>query len=318
MPRTITIPKGTTLTGLAKQYGTTIAELMTLNPTIRDPEKIFAGATLNLPELADTLETGGEEDKTLPSLPVDKLSMFGDVLKMVTQRAAKQATARGGKALPEGMLKPSQVSGGTFADILGFVGEQKTRGIADIYESTVKMIDDSRTRAKDQLQMLVSTGAIAKLDDGTLKRLSDLADFDFEYLKSIRTIKKEQAEDPSKMTDLGRVGNLNKFLSDKIGEDGKIAAKTYIDGYKRWISLGGSINDFRYAYPVEEWLGEHEFENLPSGWQPKVGPTVQDVKTLPEDQQVFINQVQSKINEYEITYDEAIDKFPEIAIYLKP
>jgi len=318
MPRTISIPSGTTLSGLAKQYGTTTNELMSLNPTIKDPNKIFAGATLNLPELAGTLETGGEKEKTLPTQPVDKLSMFGDVLKMVTNRAAKESIAKGGEAFPEGMLKPEQVSGGSFADVLNLTAQQKTRGIADIYKSTVKMIEDSRTRANDQLQMLVTTGGITKLDDGTLQRLADMTDFEFDYLKGIQTAKQQEQATTTKMTDLDRVNDLNKFLSDKVGEDTKISAKSYIDAYKRWISLNGIVQDFRYAYPVEEWVGEHEFENLPSEWRPKAGPTVQDIKTLSVEDQVTIKRLQEMINNRDKTYEEVASDFPDFAIYLNP
>lgn len=320
MPRTISIPKGTTLSGLAKQYGTTTNELMSLNPTIKDPNKIFAGATLNLPELAGTLKTGGEKEKTLPTQPVDKLSMFGDVLKMVTNRAAKESIARGGEALPEGMLKPEQVSGGSFADVLNLTAQQKTRGIADIYKSTLDMIADSRTRADKQLTMLINTGAIADLDDASIKGLADLTDYPLEYIQSMRTaIQQEKAaKETTKLTDAGRINNLNTFFADKVGKDTKISAQTYIEGFKKWIGLNGSINDFKYAYPVEEWLGEHEWGKIPAGWQPKAGPTVPDVKTLPEDQQIFINQAQVSINDRDITYDEAVSKYPEIAIYLKP
>ena len=115
---------------------------------------------------------------------------------------------------------------------------------------------------------------------------------------------------------LGNILSLTDM--DKISKDGKISAASYIDAYKRWISLNGSINDFKYAYPAEEWLGQHEWANLPADWRPKAGKTVQDVTTLPEDQQIFINQVQAKINNYELTYDDAVDKYPKIAIYLKP
>ena len=44
----ITIPSGSTLSGLAKQYGTTIANLMKLNPQITDPDKIYAGQKLTI------------------------------------------------------------------------------------------------------------------------------------------------------------------------------------------------------------------------------------------------------------------------------
>ena len=44
----ITIPKGATLSGLAKQYGTTVPALMAVNPQIKDPNLIYAGAKLNI------------------------------------------------------------------------------------------------------------------------------------------------------------------------------------------------------------------------------------------------------------------------------
>ena len=37
--------------------------------------------------------------------------MFGDVLKMVTNRAMKESAEKGASAFPEGMLKPEQMSG---------------------------------------------------------------------------------------------------------------------------------------------------------------------------------------------------------------
>ena len=45
----ITIPRGATLSGLAQQHGTTVNELMRVNPQITNPDRIFAGAALTLP-----------------------------------------------------------------------------------------------------------------------------------------------------------------------------------------------------------------------------------------------------------------------------
>lgn len=47
---TITIQKGQTLSGIAKQQGTTIDALLKANPTIENPNVIYAGSALNLPE----------------------------------------------------------------------------------------------------------------------------------------------------------------------------------------------------------------------------------------------------------------------------
>jgi len=50
MPQII-IPKGATLSELAHQYKTTVSELMRLNPQIKDPDIIFAGAKLTVPAI---------------------------------------------------------------------------------------------------------------------------------------------------------------------------------------------------------------------------------------------------------------------------
>jgi len=150
------------------------------------------------------------------------------MLKMITQRSAKESMAKGSEALPEGMLAPEQVSGSTFANVLNTVTKQKTRGIADIYQSTMDMISDTRTRANDQLQTLISTKGITKLDDISLERLSGMTDYNFEDLKAIKTSLQEEGTDPpitddglavftdasGTEYDFGKVEGLNKYLAD--------------------------------------------------------------------------------------------------------
>lgn len=50
------IKKGDTLSGIAKAQGTTIADIMKLNPSVTDPNLIYAGKTLSLPSIS-----GGSE-----------------------------------------------------------------------------------------------------------------------------------------------------------------------------------------------------------------------------------------------------------------
>ena len=52
MANYITIVRGDTLSRLATRHRTTVAELMRLNPQIRDPNRIFAGERLRLPGVA--------------------------------------------------------------------------------------------------------------------------------------------------------------------------------------------------------------------------------------------------------------------------
>lgn len=53
---TYTIQKGDRLGSLAKQYNTTVDQLMALNPQIKNPNKIYAGDTLNLPGQIEYIE----------------------------------------------------------------------------------------------------------------------------------------------------------------------------------------------------------------------------------------------------------------------
>lgn len=47
--KSVTIAHGDTLTALAKKYHTTVANLMKLNPSIKNPNLIYAGNKLNVP-----------------------------------------------------------------------------------------------------------------------------------------------------------------------------------------------------------------------------------------------------------------------------
>ena len=188
----IQVEAGDTLSGI---YG---ANWKQLSGYTGDPTTLPIGTILPAKQagsLGGTLnqDTTNAQGKTLPGQSVDRLSMFQDVIKSVTARAAQEAKASGGSALPEGMLKPSEVSGGTFADILGMVNQEKTRGISDIYESTVNAIENTRAMADDQLRMLVSTGAIATLDDASLKKLSDETGYPLNYLEGMREMSIQNA-----------------------------------------------------------------------------------------------------------------------------
>lgn len=214
--------------------------------------------------LQNTLNT----EKTLPQTQEGSLSVFKRLLQTVSQKAKQNSVASGMSATG---IEPSKISGGTLASVVNMVKGQKTQGIEDIYKSTIDMLDSSQKQANDQLKTLIDTGGITKLDDATLGRLAELSGTDVTYLKSIKSAKQDELSKKSStgMTDLDRVTNLNQFLSEKIGDNGKITAKDYTEAYKKWITLNGSVTDFKYAYPVEEWVGNSDYSNLPEAWQPK-------------------------------------------------
>lgn len=82
--RSYTIKSGDTLGELAQRFGTTIAELMRVNPQIKDPDLIFAGKQLRLPgtpvaPVGTTTTTGTPGGATTPTTPTVTLASPGAV-----------------------------------------------------------------------------------------------------------------------------------------------------------------------------------------------------------------------------------------------
>ncbi len=93
------INPGDTLSGIAKQYNTNIATLQQLNPTITDPNKIFAGQSLILPEsktystIAEAPTIGGFNTvkdfltTTTPTEPINAQTLAGNKEEIITPPA---------------------------------------------------------------------------------------------------------------------------------------------------------------------------------------------------------------------------------------
>lgn len=203
-----------------------------------DPKRLPAGTILPAKATGSLEGTLGE--KTLPEAPpsppeastkelptdnYDQLSIFEDVLRRVTQRAAQEAKAKGLEAYPEGMLTdPSKISGGTFADVLNFATEEKTEGIADIYKATTKLVQDTRDGGVEQLGLLIDSGAIAEMEDEDLVRWAGISGQSVEALSSIRDIKKGEELTIQKYVE-GMEGGYLEFSSIPSEVRSKVLAK---------------------------------------------------------------------------------------------
>ncbi len=66
----ITIQKGQTLSGIAKQQGTTIDALLKANPSIKNPNLIYAGSALSLPEAPKPTSVAPGASGSAPVAPV--------------------------------------------------------------------------------------------------------------------------------------------------------------------------------------------------------------------------------------------------------
>ena len=229
----ITIKQGDTLSKLAVANGTTVAELMKANPNITNPNLIYAGKTLNIPTTGVGLDktlpagdsTGGVDagnaiDKTLPSTAPDNLTIFGNLLKTVSQRAASEANANGMSVTG---INPSAISGGTLSGIVDFIKNQKGSGIQDIYKSTADFLTTQQDQAQAQLKLLVDSGGIANLTDSALAKLASASGMSFDLLVGVRDAKKVDNTKPVSFSEVTRSGKKVRLGFDK---DGNIVSTT--------------------------------------------------------------------------------------------
>ena len=90
---TITIQKGQTLSGIAKQQGTTVDALMKANPSIKNANLIYAGSSLNLPGAPTSPVVAPKASVPTPPAPVTPSSP-------VTQRV-DQISSPGASSVPQ-------------------------------------------------------------------------------------------------------------------------------------------------------------------------------------------------------------------------
>jgi len=87
------IKKGDTLSAIAKKEGTTVSELMKLNPTIKDKNMIMSGANLNLPYGMEKLESNVKSATTKQAVARMNQTSTG-IKAMAAQGAAMVANKK--------------------------------------------------------------------------------------------------------------------------------------------------------------------------------------------------------------------------------
>ena len=152
----ITIPKGATLSGIAKQQGTTTAELLKINPQITNPNLIIAGAQLNIPDIA---ETKVDVPSSLPQEEITREAQ--DIPDVPVQDTADSFVA--------GVQQQQR----TLQDQIEEITRQTTEPVqaqqAGLREEALAAIEDLRGRGERQLELEAQAGV-----PESTKRLQEL------------------------------------------------------------------------------------------------------------------------------------------------
>lgn len=146
--------------------------------------------------LAGTMD---KEEKTLPK-GTEELSQI-DLLKTVLSEATNSAQANriggGIKTLTSGLsssgFDTSRMSGDVISDIIGYVQDRvndplqkQYNRVMDVVDSIEKRYQDEQENARTNLNLLVNSGALDKVNDQELKTLSETAGISYDQLSALK------------------------------------------------------------------------------------------------------------------------------------
>ncbi len=208
-----------------KQLGYSSPDEQEIQTAMKSTEagKLDAAGTSLKGTMEGTLETGGGvaptgQERTLPTETPSNLSSFRSLLRKITEKYST-ASAMTGLGATTGALgvKPEAISGRSLAGIVDFVKEQAKPKIADIYTSTIEMLDSQQKQAQTQLNTLISQKALSRLNDEQLAKLSSVSGMDFDYLNSLKEVQIEEEKKPKSFSIVKKEGRNVRVGFDDMG-----------------------------------------------------------------------------------------------------
>ena len=190
---THTIAPGETLTGIGQKYGMDWREIWKANPNVKNPDKIYAGQALSIPDKGASQSPAGSLEKTLssaapaaqsPALPgstpdltgnqlpaaagVGQMSLLRKVLSKISSKYQSAGMKEGVQTMASGLgnFDPSKDSGNTMAGIIDFVErrvkkstENEVQTFADAIDSIAKInqeMSSQKEKVTDNARQLIS------------------------------------------------------------------------------------------------------------------------------------------------------------------
>jgi LysM repeat protein len=257
------IKPGDTLTKIAKENGTTVDALMKANPNIKDPNKIFAGNTLNVPGMKDAAASDLKNAKYDPET--------GEPLNAPAERSEKRED---GKNKPTTIPITSTSGGGT----KNVIKPKSTVVVIDDGLDEVKKIPNTQTlKDVNIIRQPFSGLSIGKLATNSVRAIAagitekvgsnfayDFVDpvtnaigkfgFDINQLKSGGFVRPEtvfngQLTDPKVWTGINGIGSVADFKNNNIVQENLFSTELF-NTYQSSV-LNGAIQD----YDSEEEIG---------------------------------------------------------------
>ena len=162
-------------------------------------------------------------------------------------------------------------------------GKDEAKSTAD---RAITTFNQNRTFQKEELDLLIARAEadIAASDKGRTaqkaldkKTYTNIKEIDggLYDLETNKWIVPRKTPDGNTSTvnnpspkDNTRVSTVQALINGKKGGDGKIAWETYAEAAQKWIGLGGSVTDFKVAFPPELYMNAGNIAALPSSLKP--------------------------------------------------
>lgn len=202
---THTIAQGETLSGIAQKYGMDWREIWKANPNVKNPDKIYAGQALSIPDKGASQTSAGSLEKTLPAsapaaqspaLPGSTPDLTGNqlpaaggldqmtLLRRVLANMGTNYTASGMKgglqATMSGLeqsagFAPEKVSGNMVGSIIDFVEGQVRKPIENEVQTFADAIDSI---AKQQSELLTQQNQLRDDSRQQITQMNEIGAWD--------------------------------------------------------------------------------------------------------------------------------------------
>lgn len=313
---TITISKGQTLGGIAKQYGTSVQALMSANKNIKNANVIAAGGSLVIPDKQVAPTTAQQKPsgsinidpaKSNTNAIVDTIPQQQAGSSLNFQLAMKEATneaSRNKKQKMLGMVGNKVTTSSALSSVVDMVKNSVNTSASSVFQSVMDSEAEKRKTAMDMLKTLADDGSLAGMSNDALVQMAGTAGISSDTalawkarITEIKEMSDEKAnlETQKLKADIAATGRSNrgtgagnkgvKLTSDVSalfeagkGEDGRISVSTYQSGLRDWVANGGTPADFYVSFPQEMYLTQKEMANLPKALQPTAEKVVSETQ----------------------------------------
>lgn len=191
---THTIAPGETLSGIGQKYGIDWKEIWKANPNVKNPDMIYAGQALTIPDKGTSQAPAGSLEKTLPAaapaaqspalpgstpdltgnqLPqaagIGQMGLLRKVLSKLSANYQASGMKSGLQSVTSGLgpdFAPEKVSGNTMAGIMDFVErrvrepiQNDAKTLSDTIDSVAKMSAELQTQKEkvtDNARQMIS------------------------------------------------------------------------------------------------------------------------------------------------------------------